>query len=94
MNGRRLESWVAALLRYGTWLASAAIAVGLVLGPMRIATMGIVLFILLPILRVSLMLLVFIRERDARLAVIAGMVLAIILGSVALAFRATSRIPG
>jgi uncharacterized membrane protein len=33
---------------------------------MRIAIVGITLFVLLPILRVLLMLLVFIRERDFR----------------------------
>jgi uncharacterized membrane protein len=46
---------------------------------MRIATMGIALFILLPTLRVLLMLVVFIRERDFRFAFIAGLVLAMIL---------------
>ena len=46
---------------------------------MRIVRMGIALFILLPILRVLLMLLVFIRERDFRFAFISGMVLAVIL---------------
>ena len=63
----RLEELLAVLLRYGTWLASAAIGLGYVLAlisshsptrnlailpNMRIATAGIVLFILLPILRV------------------------------------------
>ena len=52
--------------------------------------MGIVLFILLPVLRVLLMLLVFIREGDFRLAVTAGLVLAIILLGIVLGFRATS----
>jgi hypothetical protein len=105
----RLETLVAALLAYGSWLASAAIGLGLVLAlidssfatrnpatlpNMRIATMGIVLFIGLPILRVLLMLLVFIRERDFRLAVAAALVLAIILVGIVLAFRATSGIAG
>ena len=110
MNGiGRLETLVAALLRYGSWLASAAISLGFVLAlidsrfatrnlailpNMRIATMGIALFIMLPILRVLLMLLVFIREGDFRLAVTAGLVLAIILVGIVLAFRATSGIAG
>jgi uncharacterized membrane protein len=80
-----LERLVAALLRYGTWLASAAIGAGLVLANRRIATLGIVLFIVLPMLRVALMLVVFVRERDARLALAAGLVLAIILTSIAVA---------
>jgi hypothetical protein len=41
-------------------------------------------------LRVLLMLVVFIRERDYRLAVAAASVLAIILTGIVLAFRATS----
>ena len=82
----RLEDLLAALLRYGSWSASAVIALGYALaltGPhapnMRIITTGIVLFILLPILRVLVMLLVYIRERDFRFACISGMVFAIIL---------------
>jgi uncharacterized membrane protein len=95
MNGAgRLEELLATFLRYGAWLASAAIGLGFVLAligsnsrlrnlailpNMGIATVGIVLFILLPVLRVLLMLLVFIRERDFRFVFIAGLVLAIIL---------------
>ncbi len=100
----RLEEMLAALLRYGSWSASAAIGLGYalaligshapnrnpaVLPDMRIATVGIVLFILLPILRVLLMFLVFIRERDFRFAFISGMVLAIILLGIFLGRPAT-----
>jgi uncharacterized membrane protein len=92
-----LEQSLAALLRYGSWLASAAIGLGFalalidsrvgtrnlaILPNLRIASMGIVLFILLPSLRVLLMLLVFIRERDFRFAAAAGLVLVIISLSV------------
>jgi hypothetical protein len=106
MNGTgRLEELLEALLRHGSWLASAAIGLGFalalidsrfgtrnlaILPNMRIATMGIVLFILLPVLRVLMMLLVFIREGDFRLAITAGLVLAIILLGTVLGFRATS----
>jgi len=77
----RLEESLAVLLCYGSWLASAAIGLGFalalcdsrfgtrnlaILPNMSIATIGIVLFILLPTLRVLLMLLVFIREGDFR----------------------------
>jgi len=51
--------------------------------------MGIVLFILLPILRVFLMLVVFVRERDFRFAFISGVVLAIILLGIFLGGPAT-----
>jgi uncharacterized membrane protein len=105
MNGPgRLEELLAALLRYGSWSASAAIGLGYalaligshaptwippVLSNKRIASMGIALFILLPILRVLLMNLVFIRERDFRFAFISGMVLAIILLGIFLGVPAT-----
>jgi len=89
-----LEQLLAAFLRYGSWSALAAIGLGYALAligshapasnlpvfpNMPIVRMGIALFILLPILRVLLMLLVFIRERDFRFAFISGLVLATIL---------------
>jgi uncharacterized membrane protein len=96
---RRLEQWLAALLRNGSWLASAIIGLGIVLAlidarfgtrnlallpNLRIATFGIALLILLPTLRVLLMLTVFLRQRDFRFAFIAAIVLAMIfLGIVA-----------
>lgn len=46
---------------------------------MNIATAGIILFILLPPLRVLLMLVVYIRDRDHRLAITAAVVLTLIL---------------
>jgi uncharacterized membrane protein len=90
----RLESLLAGLLYYGSWLACAVIALGLVLafardgiGPghvapstgMRVVSAGIALFILLPVSRVCVMLVVFARERDYRFVAIAVAVLAIIL---------------
>ena len=100
----RLEKILAALLRYGSWSASAAIGLGYalaligshsparnlaVLPNIRIARVGIVLFILLPILRVLLMFLFFVRERDFRFAFISGMVLTIILLGIFLGVPAT-----
>jgi hypothetical protein len=99
----RLEEMLAALLRFGSWSGSAAIGLGYALAlmgshspiwnpavrPIRIVSVGIVLFILLPILRVLLMLLVFIRERDFRFAFISGGVLAIILLGIFLGVTAT-----
>jgi uncharacterized membrane protein len=75
------------LLHYGTLLASAVIAAGLILAPasgatgVRIATAGIVLFILLPVVRVGAMLIFFLRARDYRFGAIAALVLLIILFS-------------
>lgn len=98
-EGPWLELLLARLLHYGTWLASSVIALGLVValvegysGPhdpalpvgMSIVRGGIALFILLPVARVLLMLLVFLRERDYRFSAIAALVLLIILLAVAL----------
>ena len=84
--GTDMERLLAVLLRYGAWLASLAIGIGLVLAlagstpaGMRIITIGIGLFILLPSLRVLLMLVVFVREHDYRFGLIAALVLAIIV---------------
>lgn len=78
-----LESLLAHLLDKGTWLASAVIAVGLLLtgvgGPgMSLVRLGIALFIGLPVLRVLVMMIVFWRERDYRFGLIALAVLLII----------------
>jgi uncharacterized membrane protein len=94
MMTARLESLLGGLLRYGTWIASIAIALGLGAGLIdprlgtRIATAGIALFILLPSLRVLLMIFVFGRERDYRFALIAALVLTIIVLGILLGISA------
>jgi len=90
----QLEWLLAGTLHLGTWLASAAIGLGLalalldsrfsapklaILRDIRIATIGIALLILLPVVRVIVMLIVYLRHRDYRLAAIALLVLTIIL---------------
>ncbi|HEV7356917.1 MAG TPA: DUF1634 domain-containing protein [Steroidobacteraceae bacterium] len=83
----QLEHVLGKLLHYGTLLASAVIAAGLLLAPassavgVRTATTGIVLFILLPVVRVGAMLIFFLRARDYRFGAIAALVLLIILFS-------------
>ena len=101
----KLERLLAKVLQYGTWMASAIIGVGLVmalldshavshstgvLSGMRIVSIGIVLFILLPAIRVLLMLFVFWRERDYRFSAIAALVLVIL----ALGFIVGMRVSG
>jgi uncharacterized protein DUF1634 len=99
-----LNQLLAKVLHRGTWLGWSVIALGLAL-PMtgwsrasstmictRIVTSGIALIIALPVLRVFLMLVVFVRERDFLFSAIAMLVLAIILlGSVLGAFPFVSR---
>lgn len=87
----RREQVIAALLWYGTWLASAVIAVGMALGAFQkfegaslalsgydVVKAGVALFILLPIARVGLMLAIFLRERDYAYVAISAFVLAAI----------------
>jgi uncharacterized membrane protein len=82
-----LEHALGKLLHYGTLLATAVIAAGLILVPasgatgIRVATTGIALFILLPVVRVGAMLIFFLRARDYRFGAIAALVLLIILFS-------------
>jgi uncharacterized membrane protein len=85
-----LERPLARVLYAGTWLASVVIAIGIALAlvdsragtrgatiapDMRVVTAGIVLFILLPVVRVALMLIAFLRQRDFGLSAIAALVL-------------------
>jgi hypothetical protein len=86
----RHEQIIAALLWYGTWLASAVIAAGMALSALQqleglpgfsghdLVKTGVALFILLPVARVTLMLAIFLRERDYAYMVISALVLAII----------------
>jgi hypothetical protein len=101
----RLEQLLAGVLHYGTWAATAVIAAGLVLTligqaqlpPMtgaHVVAAGIALFILLPVLRVLLMLIVFVGDGDYRFAAIAALVLAIITASVALGLHSAARLAG
>ena len=89
-----LECLLAGTLYYGTLMASVVVCVGLGLAmidsrfgaprlaisrDMRIATIGIALFILLPVARVIVMLIAYLRQRDYRLSAIALLVLTVIL---------------
>ena len=88
-----IERLLAGLLRYGTWIASAVIALGLGLevldwadgtrslpavSPSSIVALGIALLILLPVLRVTLMLAAFAIGRDYRFVGISALVLLVI----------------
>ncbi|ABS16843.1 MULTISPECIES: DUF1634 domain-containing protein [Brucella] len=94
--GRR-DKIIAALLWYGTWFASALIAVGVVMTSIEptslalngydIVKAGIAVFILLPIIRVALTMYLFLRERDYVYTVIAATVLLIIATGIVADFR-------
>ena len=86
----RLERLLARQLRYGVWLASTVSALGMIIAPFgwrmelhgqpvtlstSIVSTGIALFILLPVLRVLLMLIIFLRERNYLFGMISGIVL-------------------
>ena len=90
----QLEWLLAGTLHLGTLLASAAIGLGLalalldsrfsapklaILRDVRVATVGIALLILLPVVRVIVMLIVYLRQRDYLFSAIALLVLTIIL---------------
>jgi len=100
-----MESLLADVLLYGSCVASATIGLGLSLAwidsrfgthnlaifpSISIVTVGIALFILLPVLRVALMLAVFLRERDYRFGIIAALVLTIIFLGCVVGARTTS----
>lgn len=87
---RGLERLLTTLLSNGTWLGSAVIAMGLILqcagwgqimSPvtcMCTVSVGIAIFIFLPVLRVVLMAFAFVRQREFVFGVIAVGVLAVI----------------
>jgi uncharacterized membrane protein len=75
-----LERRIALVLGAGTWIASAVIAAGMLLhSGTALVNAGVALFIALPIVRVLVMLVEFLRRRDYRIALIAASVLAVIL---------------
>lgn len=98
LTTKRLEGMLASLLHHGTWFSSAVTALGLALVMIEahlgtsasklpsgttLVTAGIALLIMLPVLRLTVMLLVFLRERDYMFGMIAATVLTIIaLGTV------------
>ena len=104
----RLERLLAELLRRGTWLATGVIALGLALlligwpdstvavtmTSARIVNLGVALFILLPVLRVLLMIIVFVRDGDYCFGAIATLVLAIIILGAALGMHMSGAMPG
>jgi uncharacterized membrane protein len=101
-NHPYLERLLAYVLQYGSWVASAVIGVGLALSlfgahgatGVKIVTAGVALFILLPVFRVLIMCLVFLRERDYRFSAIAALVLVILALGVVVGLRASRLVGG
>lgn len=92
----RSEQSIAGLLWNGTWLASALVAAGMALGATHdfwsvlapslsgydVMKTGVAVFIILPIARVALMLVMSMRERDYIYTAISVFVLAVIAAGV------------
>ena len=94
-----LERLIAKVLDRGTWIASGIITLGLALEVagwpgMRVVIVGITIFIALPVLRVFIMLIIFVRERDYRFSIIAALVLMIIALGAALGVHMAGGMPG
>jgi uncharacterized membrane protein len=82
-----MEDILSGLLRYGALFASAWLACGMALSAIgsfmpgaahACFAIGIVLLIALPVLRVAIMMMIFLLEKDYRFAVISAAVLCII----------------
>ena len=86
----RLNDRLAQLLGFGTWVSCGLIAAGMVLPVLsasarsnarHLVSIGIVLLIVLPTIRVAMMGTWFLFHRDPVFAVIAALVLVIIIAS-------------
>jgi uncharacterized membrane protein len=85
---RGLEDLLARVLHLGTWAACLVLGCGLILSAVPICTVntisrdlgmaGVALFILLPIVRVSMMVFVFLEDRDYVFVLISALVLVVI----------------
>jgi len=89
---QRQDGIIACLLWYGTLIASAVITIGIIVGALAqmgyipgqaqagyaLIRLGVVIFLLLPIIRVALMLVMFAQARDYIYTAIAALVLTII----------------
>lgn len=107
-NFERRDQIIAGLLWYGTWFASAIIAVGVLLmnfGSGQIfhslslngdaaVKAGVAVFIVLPVSRVALMLTIFLRERDYAYVAIAALVLAVIATGVLIEVKVSPPVLG
>jgi len=93
----RLDTLLARILQYGTWLASSVVFIGVATALFgahngirmsqmgrSVASCGIALFILMPIVRVCAMCAFFAFARDRRLALIAAFVLIILAAGIGL----------
>jgi uncharacterized membrane protein len=88
--GPASERAVAALLVYGTWLASVVMAAGLIARSAAITTAGIALLVALPVLRVLVLVVAFARHPGQRRFAAVAVLVAAIIG-VGLAIGVTSR---
>jgi uncharacterized membrane protein len=89
------EWLLAALLRYGTWLASGVTGLGLTMSLVgvegeRVVAAGVALFIALPVVRVLAMLGAFLLNQDYRLVLVAAVVLMTILAGLVIGLTSSN----
>jgi uncharacterized membrane protein len=99
---RRLEDLLAKVLHRGTGAACLVVGCGLILSAVPICTVntigrilgmaGVALFILLPVVRVSMMVFVFLEDRDYVFVLISALVLAVIGFGAVLGFEFANRV--
>jgi uncharacterized membrane protein len=91
---RRFENRLAKILSYGTWLAWGTILLGGTLSALTdritagwgstFVSAGIALFILLPVITLTMLLITFLKDRDYGFSAVAILVLAILFLSLSL----------
>jgi uncharacterized membrane protein len=100
-----LDRLLAIFLQYGSWAACALVCAGVIVEALANAGIpdvttrtfsegalkaGVALFILLPVLRVILMLIAFVRQRNYKYTAVAASVLVIVVTSCVLGMRLAS----
>jgi uncharacterized membrane protein len=80
-----LARWVSDTLRAGTAIAAATIIVGVITGAPSVSWVGILLLTLTPAIQLAAAAAAFLRQREARYAVIAFVALGLLAGALVVA---------
>ena len=90
MTGGALAVWVSGVLRAGTLLSAAIIAVGVVAGSSSVILVGMFVLTLTPAAELATAAAAFVRGGERRYALIASGACALLLGALALAVAVTT----